>query len=476
MFRAITKGAFVAAVLASFAGTRVLANGAGFDVGVGGFSGGLVAGKDSSIRLVSEELTIHITKAKADLQRKGEILGTYAVHARYLLSNKDDPKTVHYGVPILIPSQSVPPEPDPATEVAKTVNISLAQAKAPCTFVKASDPAASRFPILWPRLTTLHLEGWCVTDLLVPHGDSVELTLEYEGQLATHEDWMEGPNGGADLDSRRGPFFYYPLGPAASWAGTPDQVRAEIALEGFSPQKATIFPDGAQIKGNTITWTWKKPSLRGMEIVLDLPYPKDSSHKATELRMPWDDLGNAKLGMPLGHHPGPDPGTVVTRASSQLPGSGRTSYGPANAVDGALDTAWCVNNKDGGVGEWIEIEFPLGPPRLERRSLSVYLVPGYAKSEWLYETNSRVDAVKIGPCGAGSEMTRQSLWVPKSILTSDPSSLFTDLNHARAALDLILQKASDGKACFRLEIAHVVPGTGSKAVCISEIAFPVTEF
>lgn len=61
-------------------------------------------------------------------------------------------------------------------------------------------------------------------------------------------------------------------------------------------------------------------------------------------------------------------------------------YAPQKAVDGDLSTAWCTN-RNGGVGESLEIRYP----RDQVRTLGgVYIMNGVGRSEYLYYANNRV--------------------------------------------------------------------------------------
>jgi hypothetical protein len=61
-------------------------------------------------------------------------------------------------------------------------------------------------------------------------------------------------------------------------------------------------------------------------------------------------------------------------ASSALASTTTSSYGPANAIDGRPETAWCVAND--GTGESLTVELA-GVPTVTR----VGILPGYAKTE-----------------------------------------------------------------------------------------------
>jgi len=84
-------------------------------------------------------------------------------------------------------------------------------------------------------------------------------------------------------------------------------------------------------------------------------------------------------------------GQCEVRASSWL--NKASQYGPAKLFDGKLITSWQEGKDDYGVGEWIEIKFPL------ENNYSISLVNGFVKSTKkhgnLYKKNSRVKKVKV---------------------------------------------------------------------------------
>lgn len=83
-------------------------------------------------------------------------------------------------------------------------------------------------------------------------------------------------------------------------------------------------------------------------------------------------------------------------ASSSLKGS----YGPANALDGKPETAWCEGAEGQGAGSWLEIRFK-APVHLD----AVQLSGGYFKSAELLAANARPSRVTITLDG-GRSFTR----------------------------------------------------------------------
>jgi hypothetical protein len=84
-------------------------------------------------------------------------------------------------------------------------------------------------------------------------------------------------------------------------------------------------------------------------------------------------------------------------ASSSLPPE-RTSYGPENVVDDSPFTAWVEGRPDDGIGEWIELRSPCGPPEGTTARLVVF--DGYQKSPALFEDNGRVKGLAVALAGA----------------------------------------------------------------------------
>jgi hypothetical protein len=140
-------------------------------------------------------------------------------------------------------------------------------------------------------------------------------------------------------------------------------------------------------------------------------------------------------------------------------------YGAGQVLDGRGATAWCVNTKENGVGEWIELEFTVSP---EYSSVvALYVLPGYAKSQTSYEANGRVDRIRYGKCGQGAPLTELGLPVKDDVFES-----VLEVPGAEEILARLIPRTELGKACVRIEIASVVPGKKFKDVCMSEIVLP----
>jgi len=86
-----------------------------------------------------------------------------------------------------------------------------------------------------------------------------------------------------------------------------------------------------------------------------------------------------------------DLGAISVVASSVLIEEKKSAdfYGPRGAGDQHFGTSWCTN-KNGGVGESIEIEYPSGIS-----ANNVVIMGGYAKTKGLFKNNNRVKDYEI---------------------------------------------------------------------------------
>lgn len=85
--------------------------------------------------------------------------------------------------------------------------------------------------------------------------------------------------------------------------------------------------------------------------------------------------------------------------SSSLPQQGNNNYGPSNANDFDLRTAWVFCGPNKGIGEYIEFrfDFPEGISDTEAREREgeFIIFNGYCKSVKTWEENSRVKKLKV---------------------------------------------------------------------------------
>ena len=125
--------------------------------------------------------------------------------------------------------------------------------------------------------------------------------------------------------------------------------------------------------------------------------------------------------------------------SSVLPTGGVNSahYGPRNLSDGDKDTAWVEGHSGDGVGEWVVISW-----QSERRLSGLRMVNGFAKTERLFELNSRIKKARLefssGPSldvalrdvAAEQQLTIdpsvRTRWIRLQILAVTAGSKYTD--------------------------------------------------
>ena len=477
----------------------------------GGVAGSLRPKQETAIRLVSETLKITIERqptleqlTAAAAKRTGGPSDGYRVEARYALENPGPPARALYAVPIVVTRAPAEHPGDleqgytvglSGEELARRVRVSVGGEARPCAYVRrpavpgAAVPADLRpIGISLARGEPLVLDGFCAVTLELPHGPS-ELTLTYSAELfgsevlgaskeceaameldcegAEHETAAEKKACRArraqafreleDCPPRRrwsDVWLYYPLGAASAWAGTPDFVRVEVALGGFELDRegSQGIPAGAVAEGGVLRWTWERPALAGKDFRVAL-----RKRGAVRGRVPADTVSWCV------------PREVRARASSSIPGQGQNGYGAAQAVDDRAATAWCVNTPAGGVGEWIEVTFPVDPAHAWAAGL--FLVPGYAKSEKAWQGNGRVARIRYGACGSGGALREAKLAVPE-----DSAAAVVAVEGSAAVLGEALyglREAKGGELCVRVEIAAAVPGARSKDVCISELRVPL---
>lgn len=84
-------------------------------------------------------------------------------------------------------------------------------------------------------------------------------------------------------------------------------------------------------------------------------------------------------------------------ASSALSPQGGNTYGPGNALDSNMKTAWNEGASGPGNGEWMRLHFPapVVPTRLE-------IANGYQKDQRRFRGNGRVRRLRIEPGGEAS--------------------------------------------------------------------------
>jgi hypothetical protein len=131
-----------------------------------------------------------------------------------------------------------------------------------------------------------------------------------------------------------------------------------------------------------------------------------------------------------------------TKASSALAAQGLANYSASNLNDWDPRTAWVEGKSDYGIGEYFEVDLPLG-------GYGIGIFNGYQKSQEAWKNNSRVKKFKV--YGDGKLLC---FVVLKDLMGYQEFSIPSDVNYS----------------VYRFEIAEVYPGAKWKDVAISEIA------
>lgn len=146
---------------------------------------------------------------------------------------------------------------------------------------------------------------------------------------------------------------------------------------------------------------------------------------------------------------------TVIKASSTLT-SGSDRYQAANLVDGNTATAWCEGEAGNGKGATIELAFE------KPVSFSgMGLLPGYTKTDWLYEANAAPTRVRVLlQTRTGKQEFSTALPLPAS------SELFAEGRDA-----MVIQAVARDVMMVSLFIDDVRPGKFTTDMCISELFF-----
>lgn len=462
----------LACATATVAASPALANGGCSEtVYSGGAAGTIRPLHQSTVRLLSEDLALAVVNDHGAWQ--------YAADARYTLSNPGAPLKVQYAVPIvtavLVPHFGPMCDRDqrPA-EVADTIRISVAKGPAvPCTFREQAGPRPTGLAIDGDQLEAAGatLAGYCTADLEIPSGKAVELRLRYTAPLFSSrftpgpaKECASGPLRCASGDEQcrqalawqeelckpkpstsGAPSLYYPMGMAGTWAGTPASVAVAVKLGAFTWEVGSTrgLPPDAVLKDGTLRFGWRSPDLRGKDFSIALQ-PKGGALSRERDR---DETRCA-------------PGAPAARASSTLVDQ-YSVYDPERAADGDAATAWCVDPRDGGVGEWLELTWPREEDGHERHAQGLFVLPGLGTDQRLWKANGRVKRIRYGPCAPGARLAEAEL--PLSDALEDAVVKVTG--------ELSLSE-TDAGSCLRVEIVEVAPGAKSRDVCLSELIVP----
>lgn len=206
-----------------------------------------------------------------------------------------------------------------------------------------------------------------------------------------------------------------------------------------------------QIKySNGTTERWEVPDKMERQVLtLKAPVKTRSVRFVLKEVFPGNTFNDTYLSEMLffGPDPGPQLEGIKSKASSNLPPDGGSSYGPEKLTDGLVDTPWCEGKKDAGVGESITFTLPGATALKELRLLN-----GVAVTADTYQKNGRPTKLKVEVDGKpGTEIS-----LPDTF----------ELWHT---IPLDGQKVSSVK----LTVLEATSGTQYNDTCMSEIQWMV---
>lgn len=273
----------------------------------------------------------------------------------------------------------------------------------------------------------------------------MSLVLRYQASMA----YMDGETSKSAIrgfDARR---LVYPLFPAAGWAGRP-ALNVTLDAGPWADATTVAQPTGMKRSGSIFAWSAESADLRSlMAISAVLDVAPMLQHR--ELTATNSEQGQYAM-------------KLSARASSTLKGG----YEASNLLDGRGDTAWCEGVDGDGLGEWVELTVVSAPSADYCGLEGLVIVPGYAKNQAIYESNGRVTALEVGPCGGKGEQVP----LPLTARYDRSATLIDTQDTESAILGALRDKAQKdpGHLCVRLTLRGVAKGTKYSDTCISELA------
>lgn len=415
------------------------ANGGPVDWTKGKPVGGIVPRQENAIELIREDLEITITD-----------FNTYSVEANYLLSNPDTVRRVKYGVPLYWVEQFKP------KEAAAGIRISVEGKEYSCM---AGAATQRKLDLNNEQIGTTG-DAWCVTDIEIPKGLSVNLKLQYQAELE-FVDSEFSKSARKEFSPRT---LKYPLKPAGYWKGNPD-FRVRINPGPYAGHIAKYSPAGAMVTDNFITWNLPKANFKQLR---ELHVEFDSTPLLEHQELAgWNITANQAQRM-----------TGQLQASSTLAGSG---YGVKNLMDGNPATAWCEGKPNQGTGESFTVRFDAQQAEYPCRIEGIAIIPGYTKTAESYLNNGRVSKMRIEDCDNPSSFAVVS-WEPADVYNQ--SAIFMQTLHDSFVPSDHVEKTGgrwipkgyelpnyQQPSCLRFTILETVPGKLYSDTCISELAF-----
>lgn len=150
-----------------------------------------------------------------------------------------------------------------------------------------------------------------------------------------------------------------------------NKISVENTVKEFTPYK---------------TYPYKLPNMSAEKYKnqIDSDY-RDECAKIAEEYLMFAEVYNVGCSWYCGGDP------KEAKASSHLSENGAISCAPSNANDFNLHTAWVEGAEGQGIGEYLDIVF-------DKQSIpfdEIHIINGYAKSQKVWEENSRVKELKV---------------------------------------------------------------------------------
>lgn len=155
-------------------------------------------------------------------------------------------------------------------------------------------------------------------------------------------------------------------------------------------------------------------------------------------------------------------------------------YNPANIFDGSLSTAWVVNTKSSGKGEWIRLNitnhYQLNEKMYHKPYRSILIFPGYGKSDELFYQNNRIKSVLIFVAVSDSSYKGSEAGREVDKMHEEPKKVvfcrrfcFNDEPKYHAFLLPEYPSLNGTQYSFTLFIESVYKGSKYNDTCISEV-------
>ncbi|MFK7969702.1 MAG: discoidin domain-containing protein [Bacteroidia bacterium] len=282
---------------------------------------------------------------------------------------------------------------------------------------------------------------WFCTKFTIQSNETINLEVSYRLK-SEYLDWATSKSFFPDFNIRT---LAWDFSPAQYWGdGSTHTLQvsidaAEVYTEDLKIAGLSLAQNGKMYTGNFNAFDFQKAKS------LVVQYSPD------EVQLLSDYIKKDQV---------PKAAIKAARASSSLKGD----YGPSNAIDGDLSTAW-VEGKDGnGVGEWIEFDVDKEGYNYH----SAVIIGGYAKSTSSYSKNNRVRKIQVERTitydNGKTEVMKTVVELKDHLYIPISDERF----YAIADLDDVGDMAWKVSK-IRFTILEVYPGSHFDDTCISEI-------